>query len=305
MARNFGKIESAFWQNHKVRQLSEDSRNLLQYIFTCPASTAAGTYVLPIIYITDELQWTEQRATKALHELSLKPYVLWDRTTRVLHIPGWWGHNTIENPNVAAHVVRLLLALPDCELKAMAINGLIKTGRFSKIIDAALGDWKLPESEQGSLGLALPKPQLQIGHTPEPEEAPTSKARGTRIPDDWYPDDEMSKYSISKGLSQSDIDSEVTKFIRYFTGPDAKQPVKKDWYRTWCNWIDKAAESKPSRNGNGHSNGNGHTQFGSPEVNWAVRVEGFRQRNFWVSTWGPKPGEPHCKVPAEFLAPVG
>lgn len=41
---------------------------------------------------------------------------------------------------------------------------------------------------------------------------------------------------------RGDVDNiwgEWTKFYKYFTSPDAKRPVKKDWATTWINWITK------------------------------------------------------------------
>jgi hypothetical protein len=35
---------------------------------------------------------------------------------------------------------------------------------------------------------------------------------------------------------------------------------------------------------------------------WPDRLAAFRQDGTWVHAWGPKPGEPGCKVPAELLA---
>lgn len=37
---------------------------------------------------------------------------------------------------------------------------------------------------------------------------------------------------------------------------------------------------------------------------WHSRVRGFRERQFWLDSWGPKPGEPGCLVPTRFLEEV-
>ena len=50
-------------------------------------------------------------------------------------------------------------------------------------------------------------------------------------------------------------------------------------------------------------NGRGCPDGILPSAPWPQRVAGFRKSQFWnVNHWGPKPGEPGCRVPAELLA---
>ncbi len=37
---------------------------------------------------------------------------------------------------------------------------------------------------------------------------------------------------------------------------------------------------------------------------WKARLTGFRDRGSWLDDWGPKPGEPECRVPRELLEQV-
>lgn len=36
-------------------------------------------------------------------------------------------------------------------------------------------------------------------------------------------------------------------------------------------------------------------------VDWADRLQGYRQDGIWPHSWGPKPGEPGCEAPAELM----
>lgn len=36
-------------------------------------------------------------------------------------------------------------------------------------------------------------------------------------------------------------------------------------------------------------------------VDWAARMTGFYQDDIWAMAWGPRPGDPGCKAPAELL----
>lgn len=313
MARKFGKIEGGFWQNPKIRRLSDDAQKLFLYLLTCSHSNGASAYHLPTGYVTEDLVWTPQRVTTTFHELSLKPFALRDVTANIVFIPGWWDHNQPENPKVAIFLTRQLLALPDCKLKFSAVQGLIDSGYRSAAVVDAIGDWK-PSEKQEDLPLQGGQGNLLGDDTDSAKKIDAGKSKkeradGTRLYDDWQATAEMRDYAVKKGLPERRVDDEVVKFVRYWTGPDATNPVKKDWHRTWCNWIDKAAERLPV-NGNGAhppGNGSGGTRIystGLDDARWPMRVAEFKKSGMWVAAWGPEPGKPECKVPPELLAPV-
>jgi hypothetical protein len=329
MARNFGKIVPGFYNNPKVRRLSEDAQHLLCYLFTAPDCTAAGTYSLSMATICDHKQWDEKRVRSALQELSKKPFALWDQDSRVLYLPGWFGHNGVDAPRLAIHIANALMQLPDCPYKQRAIDDLRAVGKYLDIINGIVGEWTYkPDNDidgQDTLPLMVAPSAAKRANG---KDASTAAAKGTRLSQDWQPDADMVEYALGKGLNHQDVERETTKFVRYWTGPDASSPVKKDWARTWANWIDKAAERLPQRsNGtNGHSNGHangsefeirhvdgykvsGRLAFkelggASFEAVWLDRARGWRDRKFWIASWGPEPGQPRCKCPAELLSPL-
>lgn len=329
MARDYGKIETGFWDNPKVRRLSEDGRSILQYVFTAPSSTAAGTFILPMSHMTDALQWSEDRVLTALQEISRKPFAIWDRDTRLMHVPGWWGHNDIVNPNVASHVAKLLITLPDCALKALAIKGLRAFGKYPQAVEKVIGDWRWDDSQETLPLLMAPQRRALPTKSPiiltaDPVPSPKSDTRAKRLDDDWSPTVDDVAYAKGKGLGEPQIEAEATKFVRYWTGPDASNQAKKDWHRTWCNWVDKAAERKPTNgHANGHSSGapNGGIELhdngeitilgvrkrqystGMDDAAWPQRVAMYQRSKVWKSDWGPEPGRPHCRVPPELLTP--
>lgn len=65
------------------------------------------------------------------------------------------------------------------------------------------------------------------------------KDRGTRLPNDFViPKDWRDWVKTAHGLQDGQIDWLATGFVRYWTGPDARNPMKKDWLRTWQNNVD-------------------------------------------------------------------
>ena len=62
---------------------------------------------------------------------------------------------------------------------------------------------------------------------------------GIRLAEDFVLPEEWRIWAKQEhGLQDNQIDTELKKFVRYWTSPDAKNPAKKDWKRTWQNWID-------------------------------------------------------------------
>lgn len=120
----YGKIESGFWRNQKVRALSERARLLLAYLFSCPHSNASGCFVLPDGYIAADLMWPSETVTKTLSELFRNGFAERDTGTDLLRVIGWFGHNAIENENVAKRVVKDVMALPNCEVRQRLIDEL-------------------------------------------------------------------------------------------------------------------------------------------------------------------------------------
>ena len=65
---------------------------------------------------------------------------------------------------------------------------------------------------------------------------------GTRLAADWNPDPAGWQYAADRGYDADQIDALAEDFREYFTGPDARQPVKRDWSRAWQRWVRKDRE---------------------------------------------------------------
>ena len=68
-----------------------------------------------------------------------------------------------------------------------------------------------------------------------------STERKTRLENTWQPSEADHNYARSCNLDSAEIHTIAEQFRRYWTGPDAKNPRKIDWHRTWCNWVDRDA----------------------------------------------------------------
>jgi hypothetical protein len=72
--------------------------------------------------------------------------------------------------------------------------------------------------------------------------------RGTRVPDDFMPDDKMRAWYAAERL-QGLIDGRVEheRFMDYWRAVPGARGVKLDWPATWRNWMRSAADRAPRR----------------------------------------------------------
>ena len=72
--------------------------------------------------------------------------------------------------------------------------------------------------------------------------AELKRARGNRLPADWWPSESLMAYAAAHGMSDSRITREAEKFKNYWVAKTGAGAVKRDWEATWRNWILNAME---------------------------------------------------------------
>lgn len=95
-------------------------------------------------------------------------------------------------------------------------------------------------AQPASAALASCTSEERRGEKNREEERP--RKRGSRLPDDWKPDESDWQYARSKGL---DPNSTAEKFRNYWHAKPGREAVKLDWRKTWQNWCLTEAERKP------------------------------------------------------------
>lgn len=164
-----------------------------------------------------------------------------------------------------------------------ALSPLLDYGFFSVDDDAskALAECKqhaMPESESES-------------------ERETEKESDGDFFDDWYgaypkkvgKGQARKAYRLACKKAKADVLLAAAK--RFAVACAGRDPTFIPHPATWLNgerWLDEAPPSKP-------------TQAQAPAEPWEKRMQGFKETGFWVGTWGPRPGEPHCYVPRELI----
>jgi hypothetical protein len=98
--RSYGKVDTCFWTDTKIRNLSDNGKLFFLYLLSCPHSTPIGCYRLPVAYIAADLKWPQSTVTKTLTETLSKGLIAYDGDREIIWLINFFKHNSIDNPNV-------------------------------------------------------------------------------------------------------------------------------------------------------------------------------------------------------------
>ncbi len=88
-----------------------------------------------------------------------------------------------------------------------------------------------------------PIPQDTYVSTPERDADKSAPSKGSRMVDGWMPDQKHID-KIKQMRPDIDLNLEHTKFMNYWIAKTGKDASKKDWGRTWENWMLNARVDK-------------------------------------------------------------
>lgn len=76
----------------------------------------------------------------------------------------------------------------------------------------------------------------------------STQNRGTRLPEDWWPTEDLFAWAAAARPDLADQLTETTEMFKDFwlAEPNGR---KLDWNRTWRNWIRRATRLRWTRNG--------------------------------------------------------
>lgn len=112
----YTRVESKFWQDEKMRAVTDDARYLMLYLLTSPHRNIMGFYFLPVPYACFDLGWDEKRFSKGLNELLEIQVIRYDQGSHVVLIQNYLKHNPLENPNQVKSAIDRLEEMPQTSL---------------------------------------------------------------------------------------------------------------------------------------------------------------------------------------------
>lgn len=108
----YTRVESRFWQDEKMRNVSAEARYLMLYLLTSPHRNILGFYFLPEPYACFDLGWTQEQFRERLGELLRNGLVKYDETAHVVLIINFLKHNPLENHNQVKSAIQKLDEIP-------------------------------------------------------------------------------------------------------------------------------------------------------------------------------------------------
>ena len=112
----YTRVESRFWQDEKMINVSCEARYLMLYLLTSPHRNVLGFYFLPEPYACFDLGWTQERFKERLGELLQNGLVKYDETAHVVLITNFLKHNPLENHNQVKSAIQKLDEIPKTPL---------------------------------------------------------------------------------------------------------------------------------------------------------------------------------------------
>ncbi|MGH8158390.1 MAG: hypothetical protein ACREPQ_09730 [Rhodanobacter sp.] len=122
--REYGQIQSAFWQSADAEAMSDRAKLLVCYLLTGPYTNGLGCFRVTDGNLMDDLGWVSETVSETLSELSHIGFAY--RLGKVLFLPNFLRWNAIANPKVAKARIKELETLPTNETKALAARVLLK-----------------------------------------------------------------------------------------------------------------------------------------------------------------------------------
>lgn len=122
--REYGQIQSAFWQSEGVESMSDRGKLLACYLLTGPYTNGLGCFRVTDGNIMDDLGWASETVSETLSELYRIGFAY--RLGKVAFLPNFLRWNGIANPNVAKARIKELETLPTNDAKALAARALLK-----------------------------------------------------------------------------------------------------------------------------------------------------------------------------------
>lgn len=121
--REYGQIQSAFWQSGDAESMSDRGKLLACYLLTGPYSNGLGCFRLTDGNIMDDLGWSSETVSETVSELSRIGFAY--RIGKVVFLPKFLSWNRIANPKVAIARLKELETLPTKEAKGLAARALL------------------------------------------------------------------------------------------------------------------------------------------------------------------------------------
>lgn len=122
--REYGQVQSAFWQSEDASKLSDQGKLLMVYLLTGPNTNGVGCFRLSDGYIFDDLKWSPETVSQTFSELFRQGLAI--RLNSVVFMPKFLAWNRIVNANIAKARFSDWESITKGEAKAFAARAMLE-----------------------------------------------------------------------------------------------------------------------------------------------------------------------------------
>lgn len=265
--REYGQVQSSFWQSKDFEGFSDSAKLLALYLLTGPHTNGIGCFRMTDGYVTDDLGWPTETVSKAFAELSANGFAY--RFGKVVFLPNFLRWNTIANGNVAKARFKEFDALPKGEAKAAVARAMLTFYVFWAEAEKTVLE---TVSQTVTQTVCQPEPNptqkepreeerekpTPLHLQPSPPAAPVKRATadpGVELQTwldslggkDAIPaDDPIFEYAENSGIPQDYLELSWRAFVRDMRERRTRKKdwrahyrnaVRRNWFKLW--WFDK------------------------------------------------------------------
>ena len=110
--RAFSAIDTRFWIQPELQNLSLEARLIALYVISGPHTTMLGCFRLPKNYIAEDLKIPWEKVDQGFAELTAVDFLLFDEKSSWLLVPGFFTWNPIQNPKHGQGIEKLFAQVP-------------------------------------------------------------------------------------------------------------------------------------------------------------------------------------------------
>lgn len=110
--REYGSVQTQFWSDIALQNLSTHAKLLAVYLLTGPHTNMLGCFRLPTGYVAEDLKWNEETVYNAFSELDQIRFLIRDSESNWILIINFLDWNPIENPNQGKSIIKLFKRVP-------------------------------------------------------------------------------------------------------------------------------------------------------------------------------------------------
>ena len=122
--RDFSKINPSVWTSKKFNSLDENGKLFYLYALSSPHSNSAGCYRLPMGYMKNDLNWSEEVISASLDRVCDTLLIAYDREEEIMFCARWFEYNQPTNSKHAFKVASCLEKIPNCDVKRRTLKDL-------------------------------------------------------------------------------------------------------------------------------------------------------------------------------------